>query len=127
MPTYDAEAFTPPAPVAFVTLQNIETNAVWQQVPMLLDTGADVTLVPASVIGQLVLSQSNNAHYELVGFDDSHSFAPVVQLAMLFAGRTFRGQFLLIEQPYGIIGRNILNALPVLLDGPQLTWDIVTR
>ena len=38
-------------------------------------------------------------------------------------GRTFRGQFLVIDEEVGILGRNILNALALLLDGPQQTWS----
>ena len=38
-------------------------------------------------------------------------------------GRTFRGQFLVIDQQVGILGRNILNALALVLDGPQQTWS----
>lgn len=77
-----------------------------------------------SAIHRLGLYLDNNKQYELVGFNGSTSFVPVVQLAMSFAGRTFRGQFLLIDQNYGIIGRNILNAVPLLLDGPCLAWEL---
>lgn len=38
-------------------------------------------------------------------------------------GRTFRGQFLVIDEEVGVLGRNILNALALLLDGPQQTWS----
>jgi hypothetical protein len=38
-------------------------------------------------------------------------------------GRTFRGQFLVTDQPVGILGRNILNSLALLLDGPRQTWS----
>jgi len=44
MPDYDAENFEPPAPVAYVTLRNPATGALLSDVPMLIDTGADVTL-----------------------------------------------------------------------------------
>lgn len=64
--------------------------------------------------------------YELVGFDGSKSLAPVVSVELIFLGRTFRGQFLLIEQEWGILGRNILNSLPLLLDGPRLNWDVAS-
>ncbi|MDO9129923.1 MAG: hypothetical protein Q7U34_08655 [Anaerolineales bacterium] len=33
------------------------------------------------------------------------------------------GQFLLIGQPFGIMGRNILNAVALLLDGPLGLWE----
>jgi hypothetical protein len=40
-----------------------------------------------------------------------------------FSIRRFRGQFLLIDQDLGIIGRNVLNFVSLLFDGPRLTWD----
>lgn len=32
------------------------------------------------------------------------------------------GQLLVIDQEVGILGRNILNTVALLLDGPQQTW-----
>ena len=40
--------------------------------------------------------------------------APIVQLELLFCNRTFRGQFLVIDQEWSILGRNILNAVALL-------------
>ena len=48
MPAYDSIQFEPPAPLARVTLCNLDTGAVWSEVPMLLDSGADITLSPPS-------------------------------------------------------------------------------
>ena len=53
---------------------------------------------------------------------DGTRFAPVVRLELRFSRRTFRGQFLLVDQAWGILGRNVLNAVAVLLDGPNLAW-----
>lgn len=122
MPEYDATWFAPPAPLARVTLRNPDTAEVVTDVPMLLDTGADVTLVPHAMVMQLKVSIMADRGYELTGFDGGSSLAPIVRLELLFLRRTFRGQFLLIEQEWGILGRNILNTLPLLLDGPRLTW-----
>jgi len=123
MPAYDATRFDPPAPLALVTLRNLGTGTVLSDVPMLLDSGADVTLVPQAAVNQLGVAVIPDSQYELKGFDGSTSFAPVARLGLGFCGRTFRGQFLLIDQEWGILGRNVLNAVPLLLDGPHLTWD----
>ena len=53
MPPYDANLFDPPAPQASVTLRNPGTNLMSSDVPMLLDTGADVTLIPSATLTQL--------------------------------------------------------------------------
>ena len=53
MPKYDAEKFDPPAPVAHVTLRNPATGVSVSNVPMVIDTGADVTLVPRNSVDRL--------------------------------------------------------------------------
>jgi len=123
---YDDGGFVPPAPLARVRLRNPETGAEVTEVPMLLDTGADVSLVPRSQVMQLGLQSDPTRLYELIGFDNTVRTAPVVRLELHLLGRRFRGQFLVIEQDWGIIGRNILNQVVVLLDGPRLGWDLRT-
>ncbi len=123
MPAYDATLFQLPAPIAYVTLRNGSTGAVALDVPMLLDTGADVTLIPRAALDSLGSDTISNSSYELVGFDGSKNVAQVVRVELIFCRRTFRGQSLLVDQVYGILGRNVLNAVPLLLDGPQFTWD----
>jgi hypothetical protein len=43
-------------------------------------------------------------------------------LDMLFLRRAFRGRYLLIEADCGILGRDILNHVAMLLDGPRQQW-----
>jgi hypothetical protein len=123
MPAYDAVRFEPPAPLARVTLRNPDTGVIWSDVPMLLDSGADVSLVPQAATRMLGVDVVPDTRYELKGFDGNASFAPAVRLGLVFCGRTFRGQFLLLDQEWGILGRNVLNAIPLLFDGPHLAWD----
>ena len=123
MPAYDAEQFDPPAPLARVTLRNPVNGVVVPDVPMLLDSGADVTLIPQTSLESLRAIAIPDKYYELEGFDGNTSYASVIQLELLFLGRTFRGQFLLTDQKWGVIGRNVLNVVALLLDGPHLTWS----
>jgi hypothetical protein len=123
MPAYDSALFAPPAPMAHVNLRHPESGVVQTDVPMLLDTGADVTLLPQVAVSKLGMTVTSETGYELIGFEGKVSLASVVHLEMIFLGLTFRGQFLLIEQDWGIIGRNVLNAVSLLLDGPHLIWD----
>ncbi len=37
--------------------------------------------------------------------------------------RRFRGRFLLIDAEVGVVGRNVLNHVRLLLDGPALSWE----
>jgi Retroviral aspartyl protease len=124
MPTYDAGWFTPPAPLARVRLHRSDTGAEVTNVPMVLDTGADVSLIPRFCITPLDMLIDPDHRYELVGFDGHRSTVPVVRLELHLLGRLFRGQFLVIDQEWGIVGRNILNQIIIRLDGPRLVWDL---
>ncbi len=122
MPKYDAENFDPPAPVANVTLRNPATGASLSDVPMLIDTGADVTLLPREYAERLGIEAESEA-YEVQGYDGETSLADAVKLEMVFLDRKFTGQFLLIDQSIDILGRNVLNAIPILFNGPAEVWE----
>ena len=122
MSDYDAENFDPPAPVAHVTLRHPTTGALLSDVPMLIDTGADISLLPRQSVEQIGVVPIANSAYEIQGFDRETKFAQVVQAELLFLKRKFVGQFLLMDEPIGILGRNILNIVAILLDGPNGKW-----
>jgi predicted aspartyl protease len=123
MPKYDTENFDPPAPVAYISFRDPATGASLSNVPMLIDTGADVTLLPASYVEQLGMKPVRDITYEIEGFDGEPKLAKMVELELVFLGKKFSGQFLLIDQPIGILGRNILNVLSITFDGPRRKWD----
>ena len=123
MPSYDASDFDPTAPVARVVLPSPQSGATVSDVSLLLDTGADVTLLPRTVVERLGVPLLPDQRYELMSFDGSKSFAPVVMLDLLFLRRAFRGRYLLIEAERSILGRDILNHVTLLLDGPRQQWS----
>lgn len=121
MQGYDSAWFSPPAPLARVVLREPGGGAAMPDVPMLLDTGADVTLIPKSAVDELGLTPDSES-YELMAFDGSRSLAQVVRLDSGFLNKTFKGRFLLVDQEWGIIGRDVLNHLSLRFDGPRLQW-----
>jgi predicted aspartyl protease len=123
MPSYDALHFDPPAPTAEVTLRDPRSGAMVSDVLLLLDTGADATLLPRAAVERLGVAPVGGERYELIGFDGSRSFAPVVPLEIILLKRAFRGRYLLTDQDHGILGRDILNHLTLLLDGPGQHWS----
>ena len=125
MPAYDASVFDPPAPLAYISLRVPDGGSTLPNVPMLLDSGADVTLVQRSFINELGVSVDPELTYQLLAFDGRISVAEVVELDLLFLKRTFRGRFLIIDQEVGILGRDVLNHVSLLLDGPRLFWSEV--
>jgi Retroviral aspartyl protease len=123
MPIYDDHFFNPPAPLARVTLRNAGDGKTVSDVPMLIDSGADVTLIPHQSVTLLGAFIASDTSYEVMGFDGRKSTAQVVSLDLIFLRRTFRGRFLVGTQEWGIVGRDVLNHVSVLLDGPRLVWD----
>jgi predicted aspartyl protease len=123
MPAYDANLFNPPAPLARITLRDQKNATMVSDVAMLIDTGADVTLVPQVAVNQLGVTVDPSQSYELMGFDGGISVVQAVELDLVFLKRIFRGRILIIDQEVGILGRDILNHVSVVLDGPRLSWD----
>jgi hypothetical protein len=127
MHPYDSTLFDPPAPVARATIRNPNNGAEESGVPMLLDTGADVTLIPEAYTKAIDIDSSSGERFELEGFDGSRCTIQAAQLEMIFLGKTFRGKFLVQDRECGVIGRDILNLLSLSLDGPSLSWGESVR
>ena len=120
MQGYDAARFDPPAPLALVTVKSDQLGIVIHDVPMLLDTGADVSLLPRARVAALAFPDAKQ--YELEAFDGTRSTAPAITAELQLLGKSFRGQFLVIDGWHGVLGRNVLNNLALVFDGPSRAW-----
>ena len=58
MPAYDDRLFFPAAPVVQVKLRRALADQIQHEIVMLIDSGADVTLVPKSAVDSLGLELS---------------------------------------------------------------------
>lgn len=123
MPDYDAKNYNPPAPVAYVTLKNPATGALLSDVPLLMDTGADATLLPIKAVEQIGITPEQNTDFEIQVFDGEAKRLKFAKLDLYFLGKKFSGEYLLIDREIGILGRNILNNLKVLFDGTKEKWE----
>ncbi len=123
MPRYDADLFNPPAPVARVILRDPSNGNTVDDVLMLIDSGADITLIPQAYIDDLASTFDPQNSYELEGFDGQRSVAQSVELDLVFLRKAFRGRYVIINSKVGILGRDILNHVAVVIDGPRLSWE----
>jgi predicted aspartyl protease len=111
----------PPAPFLDVTVQHPTTR---QQLPFpaKLDTGADISAIPATAAEQLRLLSVRSIPIE--GYNSKAVFVPTYAVAMNIAGARFRLEVIVITEPYVLIGRDVLNYFYARLNGPDLTFDL---
>jgi predicted aspartyl protease len=121
--SYDASHHDPPAPVANVMLRYPDDRMSWSNQVLLIDTGADVTLLPRGAVERLGVEPMADVRYELAAFDGTRSFAAVAVLDMFWLDRIYRGRYLLIDAEQGVLGRDVLNQLSLLFDGPGQQWS----
>lgn len=94
---------------------------------MLIVSGADVSMLPASAIAELAAQIEAGEGYEVMAFDGDVTVSQVARMDLMFLGRTFKGRFLVIEQPWGVLGRNLINHVCLVLNGPALNWEECPR
>jgi hypothetical protein len=122
MPAYNDDRFVPAAPVARVSLRHPDSGESIADVLMLIDSGADATLLPRSAVASLGLTGTGE-RYQLVAFDGTTNESEAVRAVLVFLNKTFGGRFLQVESEVGVIGRNVLNRVRLVLDGPALNWE----
>ena len=122
MPKYDGQRFSPPAPTGIVNIWNPNTGSTLSGVSMLLDTGADISVLPRSAVDALELPTADNT-YDLMAYDNTVRECPAVRAEIVFLRKRFKGQFLVIDQELGVLGRDVLNHVLLVLDGPHLKWE----
>lgn len=116
---YD-QRLDPPAPVVPVRISApVGEEAV--MLPMLVDTGADCTLVPALIVRQLGLPQIDVI--ALTGVGGARNSASVHVAAVELGGLRLLARVVAFTDE-AILGRDVLNQTVVTLDGPGLTLSI---
>ena len=90
MPPYDDRLFVPPAPLARVVVRHPEREQSVEDVPMLIDSDADATLLPRSAATSLGL-EGTGERYQLVGFDGTVSESEAVLASLAFLAEEFPG------------------------------------
>lgn len=119
MPAYDDARFAPPAPVAGVILRHPESGESLSDVPLLIDSGADASLLPRSAVVSLGIAGTGE-RFQAQAFDGAISEAEAVRADLVFLGKRFRGTYLVIDAEVGVMGRDVLNHVRLLFDGPAM-------
>lgn len=122
MPVYEAGDFEPPAPLVRAVVRG-PGGLACDSVPLLVDTGADVSLIPLEV-AKVVQAETHPSNAPIQFLNGDQVTYLQSDLTVEFLTYRFRGPFLVAESTYGILGRNILNLLLVTLDGPRLFWSV---
>lgn len=115
---------SPPAPFIHVTIRRPTSDGPLLTLPALLDTAADFTVIPWRVVDELQLLQHDEV--EAVGFGGQATLVTsfIIQLRIheleplnieVLASR---------EEPHVLLGRDVLNAQRIVLDGPELVLEI---
>lgn len=68
MPPYDDRLFAPPAAVLSARLRNQQNGTIIPDVLLLIDTGADVTLLPLDAVNAAGIEHTGSS-YELLAVD----------------------------------------------------------
>jgi hypothetical protein len=114
----------PPAPFVYVTVRNPITGVEQRDVPAQLDIAADRTLLPDTVVQALALPQIGTIPIGGVGGHIQEMSCYPVQVSI----HNLPSQTLEVVASAGetwiLLGRDILNAHRLLLDGPQLALEI---
>ena len=121
MPMYEGGDFEPPAPVARVAVCG-PTGQIRSDVPLLIDTGADVSAIPRSVANE-VGAEIRPSTVAIRSYDGSETICDLATLSVELLEYRFQGSFVVADSDYGVVGRNILNLLMVNLNGPRQVWS----
>jgi hypothetical protein len=107
-----------------VTIRNPTSGANQSELPAQLDTAADRTVIPEQFVRDLTLPRTGTITVEGIG--GNVSTMPLHRAELALPGQQPR----LFEvattpnEPWILIGRDVLNSVRVVLDGPQQLLEI---
>ena len=119
-----ATELTPPAPFVKISLRNPATGQTHSNLPAQLDTAADRTVIPASLVELLDLHQVSTTLASGLG---GATYQLAVYIALLEVHDRPAIPVQVLAHPaesWVLLGRDVLNAFRLTLDGPNLALEI---
>jgi len=123
---YDTNNFNPPAPVLEVSLSSPISQEGIIKIPALLDSGADMTVIPQNIAQQLQLKYVDEI--SVAGYNGITRKVFVYSAKIIFDNF---GDFIIRvitsdnkNSKHALIGRDILNRLSVFLKGRSKIFEI---
>jgi predicted aspartyl protease len=119
--------YNPPFPLLPVALFHPESGTGTEEIPAFVDTGADGTLAPARYLAAIhaeeMYSTRMRSHW------GESRLARIYLVDLEIAGLRLPGVEVVADDQGEnvLLGRNVLNRLIILLDGPAGTTDVLTR
>jgi predicted aspartyl protease len=115
---------SPPAPFVHVTLRCHETGKEAANLPGQLDTAADRTVIPGHLVEALGLLRLDEL--PVSGFGGQVFLIPTyrVELALHDLEAVMVEVLAHPEEPFILLGRDVLNRYRIVLDGPRLALEI---
>ncbi len=119
-----SQGYAPPAPVLPIHLVNPDENLRVQNIPALIDTGSDGTLVPLRILRQILAPPLSigriRSHWG--EWRDAHLFMIDIVVAQVTLPHV-----LVVGDEVGtevVLGRNVLNTLRLYLNGPEAYTEV---
>lgn len=118
------DTFDPPAPVLPIRISGLDEHDPAAVLRMLVDTGADCTLIPVKLARSLRLPVVDKAEIQGVGGRP--------QRANVHAARIRLGSVRVLARVVALgdeclVGRDVLNRVVLQFDGPAQTLQVTTR
>jgi len=110
--------FNPPAPVVELSISAPLSNASTLSIA-LIDSGADITVIPDGTISQLKLWRVDSMPTSGFGKDviEATVYAAILSVEGILKPKIYR--VLSWNEDYALLGRDLLNQLIAVLNGPS--------
>ena len=115
---------TPSAPFVHVTIFATDGSGRSSEWPAQVDCGADKTILPREVVDELGLTPGGEFAAMGLGGSVTHLPSFLIQVAIRQKDPIRIEAAASPDEPYVLLGRDVLNNYRILLDGPGLVLQI---